>query len=233
MNNVANEDLGNLAFTGPIGSFDQGCLWLQPCQFAYRGACLSARTSLQPATDQDQSHYDGCRFKIYNSGAFGQNAGYEQRDGGKPPGGQAAHSDQAVHVRVTFEKIGYAATQKDGARTDQNQRGQHELNGPGHVLPKGLEHPIMEHGKKMAAHFQHKDRQRQDRSDDHLPPCVFNFGGGRIFVRHVIGWDRCAVSCRTDRADCVIDLHHTGHSGDARGPVSKIDCRFGDPRQRC
>ena len=69
---------------------------------------------------------------------------------------------QRVHVRSTAQQCRNTLAEKTQPRSEQHQRGQHELDVPVGLLTDDCHHPMMQGGDQVRAHLQNEHRQAED-----------------------------------------------------------------------
>ena len=200
------------------GQFDQAADCL---------ARLAARTGLQVAAGQDQRSDDGGCLEPDMARGFGDQPRRQRHDRREQERRPRAKGHKAVHLGRAAQQRRDARGEESPPRTRQNRRRQRHLDQPQRLVADQPVQPVVEGRDRMAAHFQHKDRQGQQRGPQRIGAQGTRLGG----VDGGLGLGAaCGAGGIAQPRDQVGQMPRTGRGcvADRRRAGGKVHLRLGD-----
>ena len=188
MQKVSGHDFGNGAFSDDAVYLDPRGFGLQADELANGRACAPLGARLEQATKEDQDHDHRRRLEIDVGGACGQQVWRECGQDREAIGRKCPDCDKGIHVRGTPEEGRQALGIEHAAWADQNDAGQSKLDKLAGLLSDGGVNPVVKGRDHVPAHFQHKDRQRQQRCKERLVGERLNLFGFAVCFLGRVAW---------------------------------------------
>ena len=202
----------------------------QPDQGSNSRAGFTFGPCLHPATHENKNNDHSSSFEIDRLGFRRKDHWSKQNKHGIEICGHGSHGDETVHVGSAPDKCRKPVLIEGSAGTGQYCGCQDGLNDPTGRLADSLMNQVVERGHHMSAHFQYKNRQRQNDGPEHVLTQGLHLSAatvlrGKVIVlchacretrafnsrdqcgsQSVLCRDRCCFCREVDR-----NLFHTGH----------------------